>query len=526
MNSWKRFALLYWLVLAIATSVVVYLNYPHPLVTPQLDAEAKVACVSYAPYYQKEQSPFIKGMMIDHAQIEADLKKLSKLSHCVRTYSVGQGLDYVPEAASKIGMKVMLGAWIGWTEADNQREIAVAVDRANRYPETVKALIIGNEVLLRREQSVEKMHGYLSLAKKNTHIPVTYADVWEFWLKYPVLEQDVDFVTIHILPYWEDKPVAIQDGVQHAQEIMQKLASVFHKPLFIGETGWPSAGRERSGSVPSLVNEARYIREFLQAAYQHQWQYNLIEAVDQPWKRELEGTVGGFWGIFDTQLQPKFNLTSDIRERQDGMGLMWTMLITLVAGVSLFYSSWRAKINDSTQPMSSSMRSALKGSAALSLMAGMYLYFSLDYLFISCRDPMEWIGLGGVLLTGLAIIVYVLQGLMQQQAIKPLFWLSFLFLFTAMVASWLIMIDGRYRNFPITLYWLPVLILSLGWPTRTKTLISREQKNLAALTGGLALLFSLGIVLLEPKTHTAYAWLVLVLMLAIGVLSVSKKGRV
>ena len=27
--------------------------------------------------------------------------------------------------------------------------------------------------------------------------------------------------------------------------------------------------------------------------------YNLIEAIDQPWKRPPEGTVGGYWGILD-----------------------------------------------------------------------------------------------------------------------------------------------------------------------------------------------------------------------------------
>ena len=39
-------------------------------------------------------------------------------------------------------------------------------------------------------------------------MPVTYADVWEFWLRYRDVYEAVDFVTIHILPYWEDFPIS------------------------------------------------------------------------------------------------------------------------------------------------------------------------------------------------------------------------------------------------------------------------------------------------------------------------------
>jgi glucan 1,3-beta-glucosidase len=37
----------------------------------------------------------------------------------------------------------------------------------------------------------------------------------------------------------------------------------------------------------------------VEAARAENWKVNLIEAFDQPWKRLLEGTVGGYWGLFD-----------------------------------------------------------------------------------------------------------------------------------------------------------------------------------------------------------------------------------
>lgn len=236
-------------------------------------------CFLRALLRQKSIS-FCRRYKISPAQIDADLKRLAIASDCVRTYSVGQGMDYVPEAAEKIGLKVYLGAWVGWTNADNEAEIKLAVKRANQYPDTIKALIIGNEVFLRKEQTPATMQQYLSFAKSHTKTPITYADVWEFWIKHKEMERYVDFVTVHILPYWEDNPVAIENALNHTSKVMSQLSTTFKKPILIGETDWPSVGRQRNESTPSLINQARYVREFLQLAHDKGWQYNIIEAVD------------------------------------------------------------------------------------------------------------------------------------------------------------------------------------------------------------------------------------------------------
>ncbi len=72
------------------------------------------------------------------------------------------------------------------------------------------------------------------------------------------------------------------------------------KEILIGETGWPSEGRMRDGALPSRTNQARVVSEILDLAKQENFRVNLIEAYDQPWKRQLEGTVGGYWGLFDS----------------------------------------------------------------------------------------------------------------------------------------------------------------------------------------------------------------------------------
>jgi hypothetical protein len=87
----------------------------------------------------------------------------------------------------------------------------------------------------------------------------------------------------------------------HVDAIRKRMAVAFPgKEILIGETGWPSQGRMRAGALPSRTNQARVVAEILNLAKRENFRVNLIEAYDQPWKRQLEGTVGGYWGLFDS----------------------------------------------------------------------------------------------------------------------------------------------------------------------------------------------------------------------------------
>ena len=84
------------------------------------------------------------------------------------------------------------------------------------------------------------------------------------------------------------------------REVRDRVQAAFPgKEIWIGEVGWPSAGRMREGALPSPVNQARFLSGVVTAAKQEGWKVNLIEAFDQPWKRLMEGTVGGYWGVYD-----------------------------------------------------------------------------------------------------------------------------------------------------------------------------------------------------------------------------------
>ena len=277
-----------------------WLATPVTLPRAPIDAAAKLECVSYAPF-RNDQTPHDQALIVSPEQIAEDLRELAKVSKCIRTYSIDNGLDKVPELASRVGLKVLLGVWIGRDRAKNAHLVDIAVSLVRDHPGVVTAIIVGSEVLLRGEMIVSDLREIIRSVKPRVDVPVTYADVWEFWLRYREIGADVDFVTVHFLPYWEDFPPRAEDAAAHVDGIRKQVAAAFPgKEILIGEAGWPSHGRMRDGALASRVNQARFISEILDRARRHNFRVNLFEAYDEPWKRRWEGTVGGYWGLFDS----------------------------------------------------------------------------------------------------------------------------------------------------------------------------------------------------------------------------------
>ena len=276
-----------------------WLGTPVKLPPSALAAGQKLNCVSYAPF-RAGQDPLVEGTRVSAAQIDEDLALLSKYTNCIRTYSVDDGRGDVLASARRYGLKVLHGVWISGDPAKTRQQIAATVELAREYPDVISAIIVGNEVLLRGEMSAADLMADIRAIKSQVSEPVSYADVWEYWLRYPDLANAVDFVTIHVLPYWEDFPIPATQAAAHVEAIRAKVAAAIpNKDIVIGEFGWPSAGRMREGARPSPSNQALAIQETLALAQRENFRVNIIEAFNQPWKRWLEGAVGGYWGIVD-----------------------------------------------------------------------------------------------------------------------------------------------------------------------------------------------------------------------------------
>jgi exo-beta-1,3-glucanase (GH17 family) len=328
-----------------------WLATPITLARAPIDPNAKLQCVSYAPF-RDTQTPLIPTTQIAPEQIAQDLAQLARISDCVRTYSIENGLDQVPALAAKVGLKVIQGIWLGSNRLKNLAQISTAVNLARDYPGVITSLVVGNEVLLRGEMTTADLAANIRAVKAQVSVPVTYADVWEYWLRNREVYDAVDFVTIHILPYWEDMPVRAKFAAGHVDSIRRRMAVAFPgKEILIGETGWPSAGRMREGALPSRTNQARIVSEILDLAKREGFRVNLIEAYDQPWKRQLEGTVGGYWGLFDAARRAlKYPPNAAISNYpawkwQMGSGMALSLLVFGAAWLTLRRRPWTPRLS-------------------------------------------------------------------------------------------------------------------------------------------------------------------------------------
>jgi exo-beta-1,3-glucanase (GH17 family) len=478
--------------------------------------EGRLACLSYTP---RATIPGAAGF-VSPAQIEADLALLAHETRCVRTYSSTRGMQAVPEIARRHGLAVLQGIWIGRDKATNEAEIAGGLEAAEKNPDVVGALIVGNEVLLRHEQRVTTLYDYITRVNAATDVPVTYADVWEFWRTGAALAGAVDYVTIHILPYWENDPVSVTAALAHVRDTRAELAADFpDKHVAIGETGWPTRGRQREGARPSLVNAARFVREFVAWANAEDVRYNIIEAFDQPWKRGSEGTVGGYWGLFDVKGNAKFPLAGPVVEDP-----RWTSGFILAGAFALLFA------------LVGRLRGGVRGLAgyawmcAVGLAAGAAVYAQWRYVPAANRDWTEFatttIGLtcGWLIVLGLAPrIGRVLCGAsaapdglvmtggieaLQSTALPPgtrvLSVLRLVLVFGIAYLCLGLALDPRYRDFPIELTALPALLLALQTVfAGSANRIGIEERMLAAIIVACAVASA---VIEGPRNLPALAW--------------------
>jgi len=351
---------------------------------PLVDApNGPINCVSYTP---SGDARIRYDLKVPREVIAADLRLLAGKVRCVRTYTVGEGLDQVPAIARELGLRVMLGLWIGSNAHFNAQEVQRGIEIARANADVIDAVIVGNEVLLRRELPAAHLRTLMDQVRAAVSVPVTYADVWEFWLRNASLAESANFVTVHILPYWEDHPIDVDRALDHVSSIYRKVQAAFPgKEIFIGETGWPSQGRPRLDAAPSPTNQAKFIREFLAWSHASGARYNIIEAFDQPWKRVQEGTVGGFWGLFDAQGRQKFPLQAPMSARTD-----WRLgpsIALLTAALTMLFF-WKIT------PAIRRERYSLQALAFLGIAghaAGSVLVAQWRYLVAANRSILEWI---------------------------------------------------------------------------------------------------------------------------------------
>jgi exo-beta-1,3-glucanase (GH17 family)/cellulose synthase/poly-beta-1,6-N-acetylglucosamine synthase-like glycosyltransferase len=277
---------------------------------------------SYAPY-QKAQNP-VNGDKPDWVKVDADLAHLSQYTRQIRVYK-SRDEEELPKLAARHGLKVMGAAALFNDKAENQREVQAAIDIAN-HNRNVNRVIVGNETIYRGNLTAEELIPYIREVRKHVHVPVSTAESKSVWLEHKELVAEVDFIAVQLLPYWEN--IALDDTMNFGLAVIDELHKAYPgKPILISEVGWPSSGRTRVHAEANPVNEAIFLRRWLNLARDRQIDYFICEAFDEPWKSDLEGGVGAYWGVWDADRNPKFPFNTVIQPLPN-----WGLL----AGASIF----------------------------------------------------------------------------------------------------------------------------------------------------------------------------------------------
>jgi len=239
------------------------------------------------------------------ASVSADLALLAPHSQRLRTYSATE-LPTLPAMAEAHGLSVTLGAWLDENPIRNQAEVRAAIAAARDH-KNVDRLILGNETQLTRRVPADQLYQILDQTRRQLRTPVSTAEPWHVWLAQPELARHVDFITVHLLPYWEKVPadLAVSYALARLQEVQRRFPRL---PIVIGEVGWPSHGPNQGPAIASPENQAVFVRQFVTEAEALGLEYYLMEAIDQPWKESIEGQAGAHWGLWDAYRQPKFPL--------------------------------------------------------------------------------------------------------------------------------------------------------------------------------------------------------------------------
>ncbi|MGZ4970873.1 MAG: glycoside hydrolase family 17 protein [Methylobacter sp.] len=417
----------------------------------------KLNSLSFAPF-REGQGP-LDEKFPSPEQIDDDLRLMGETTHSIRTYASAEGsMPIIPGLARKHGLNMIQGAWLGSLKEDNKIEVAELIRSANANPDVVKRVIVGNEVLLRGDLDAKKLIEYIREVKRSVKQPVSYADVWSMYMKYPELIKEVDFITIHILPYWEDEPITVDQAPKHIERIFKQVqqeadAIAPGKPILIGESGWPGEGRQRGWSVPSVVNEAKFIRALIKVANKNGFDYNIVEAFNQSWKSELEGVVGANWGLFSVDRKEVFPLTGKVYENP---GWLKGMIASSILFLIIVGYSWKSLRALSTMRLAFFL-------AFTQLLTFLLANMVENLWYTSYSDWQRFQTLLTVSLNAIlaALILQRGYGLLTGKAANPKFgaWIYAIYLLFAGYAVYKtfgLAINGRYISFPTVATYIPV----------------------------------------------------------------------
>jgi exo-beta-1,3-glucanase (GH17 family) len=194
---------------------------------------------------------------------------------------------------------------------NNQDELEKIVLYANQFPDIVCAVSAGNESVPEWNENLVspgRILYFVKELKKKTDKPVTYCDNVHYWKdELKEVAKEVDFISIHLYPFWEGKsvPEAIESVISGYHYIKSLYSQ---KEIVITETGWATKSNhsQAQSNIASEDNQKIFNSVIDTWTERNKVTCFFFEAFDEPWK----GSQDPFepekhWGYYDVYRKPK-----------------------------------------------------------------------------------------------------------------------------------------------------------------------------------------------------------------------------
>jgi len=255
--------------------------------------------------YEEGQEP---GEQLTEKQIRRRLKIIKPYTKWVRSFSCTEGNELIPVVAKQMGMKTLVGAWIGKDNDVNNKEISGLKELSTNGFVDIAA--VGNEVMYRGDLLEGELLDFIYDVKSEIkNIPIGYVDAYYEFTQRPKITEACDVILANCYPYWEG--CSLEYSLVYMKDMYnQAIKAGKGKKVIITETGWPSEGDPLNGAYPSTENAMKYFINTQEWSSKEGIDVFYFSSFDESWKVGAEGDVGAFWGIWDKNENSKFYTNS------------------------------------------------------------------------------------------------------------------------------------------------------------------------------------------------------------------------
>jgi exo-beta-1,3-glucanase (GH17 family) len=157
--------------------------------------------ICFSPFRENE-SPDC-AVFPTKSEIIQDLQFIhrSGITKRIRTYSCSDTLAIVPQECQVLGIECWPGAWISRFQEPTEREITALIKVGKMHLTNCPVLIVGNEVLLRKDLDEENLIKLINRVKRETGLPVAYAEIGGVWIEHKKVADVVDVMLVHLYPW-------------------------------------------------------------------------------------------------------------------------------------------------------------------------------------------------------------------------------------------------------------------------------------------------------------------------------------